>query len=1282
MNKITYHIEGHITRTDNDSGIHGLCVEVWEQDACDNDFLGSDFTNNDGSFSVWFSATQFKEPFEGNPEVFLIIKDCECRIIHDTRDEVCICYVDETHTINVQLAPEVLWWHQRCSSWKCPEDPLIPKKVIDEIGEALELLANSERRVDSEDGTQFPNPLKWEGSRVLTCLERTTPLLRCFDHVISDACQTLQGDLDASARYREILELLCSEHETVCCGESPGIYEQFLEDVFAESWHPDKQPPPCCESNDDHCLPAPECPPGQVEPPCPCKESIVEFDKSAVLLMAALHLSCGHEVTAKRYLLTLLNQLCRFEFLGALHRAAVGASCGDDRSLKHFQNLVNVLIKQCETGFCCCETCLDEALASCLHDMVAVWSSITCYRVTEVKPPRACPGDKVVICGSGFGQVPGQVVFQPKNGLGTGISVTADSWCDNRIDVVVPQGAGCGLTLLLPFDTVKFCSRYLEYRPTGCMEDEFEGTSAEILKFLVKDHVTNECLHPGEPLKIRWKTCAADHVRVEILNRKTGAVIAVQDPADARGGWDFTATNFSSTTEILVRITARGQCIPVIVTRELFLVFQNPPNLVVDGMEVTQAIQYYRANLHLTDSSDRGPDNSLRLVTNKTAWIRVYLRSGQIPGFDGGALENVDGTLTVERRVGGIWNQVATIASQNGPINAQDGFVNYDTERGNIANSLNFIVPAAQMNGLLRLRVNVASPYPQCPGNTATGQTTVDVNLQQTLNAAFITIGYNGPNSTNTGNLLLPAPTLAQCQAETSWTMTTYPVSGAPNVRIAGTFVTNTPLNDPRSCPGCCSPNWQPLLQQVAALVVADQAAFPGGNWVYYGIVNNGIPVTVPGCNAWGATGGLAGSPVTYAHEIGHQFGLSHARCGNAGDGNANYPVYEPYDLPVDVPATPIANTNWTMASIGEYGLDINNGNIANPQNAEDFMSYCGPRWISLYTHNYLVNRPALSPQVIPTGSGAATNRVIEDDTPGFARDTQRLRPLINIMGFAQDDIFTVANVARLETRYLVATGHPTRFTAELLQGGQVIASDPLYAFVSEGSCGSCSDRCDDNSLPLFFRAMLDDLALGESLRIVDNQGKVVWERRCPKTGPNLSRATASTDEYRESVVVEWHLEVDPEAISEVWLRWSNDDGKTWRALSVGITESAVTLLPENLPTGKVLFQVMAHDGFSTVTCTTNSVELPARPPQVTILYPTASSRVYSERQLHLRGVASVFEGSAIPDDAYHWYLENELIARGSDVWVENPGLGSREVRLEVSFREEVGSTSTTFEVL
>ena len=48
----------------------------------------------------------------------------------------------------------------------------------------------------------------------------------------------------------------------------------------------------------------------------------------------------------------------------------------------------------------------------------------------------------------------------------------------------------------------------------------------------------------------------------------------------------------------------------------------------VDGIEVTQAIQYYHAEDHLTDPADRQPDNSVRLTSGKPAWVRVYVRCG------------------------------------------------------------------------------------------------------------------------------------------------------------------------------------------------------------------------------------------------------------------------------------------------------------------------------------------------------------------------------------------------------------------------------------------------------------------------------------------------------------------------------------------------------------------------------------------------------------------------------------------------------------------------------
>src|SRR6188474_2462948 len=78
--------------------------------------------------------------------------------------------------------------------------------------------------------------------------------------------------------------------------------------------------------------------------------------------------------------------------------------------------------------------------------------------------------------------------------------------------------------------------------------------------------------------------------------------------------------------------------------------------LSIAGVEVTQAIQYCRAAEHLTDKNDRGLDNSLTLVADKPAMVRVYVHGGlqDVP--------NVSGTVVVQRRKYGIWVDSRTLS--------------------------------------------------------------------------------------------------------------------------------------------------------------------------------------------------------------------------------------------------------------------------------------------------------------------------------------------------------------------------------------------------------------------------------------------------------------------------------------------------------------------------------------------------------------------------------------------------------------------------------------------
>lgn len=1284
----TFHLSGFIRRSDNNLGVQGIRVEAWGADkGCDKTIaaektagpaqpLGWALTNRDGSYHIDLPAGD--AACCECPVVYIVLRDRDCRLIHDGCADRRCCTPGQPLRVDIAIAPQALWWHlARPLIWERIDEPLLPVRVMQEIEDALELLRADGVATDVA------------ALRLAVC---ATPSIEGFDRVLLDAWGTLQGDLDAARRYREVLDALGGEAGGCCKIASPFAAE--VDQLFAGACDAppptECQPPAPCEpcGADDCC-----------EGGCSCGAPFLSQHKVLLLLAAALHLACNDEAVAKRYVLTLLEQFCRFATLGALHAASLSALLGDVAGRAHARDLLELLCRRCgsadERTSCTprqppgCAPCLDPELMRCLREAIVQWCRIRCWSICEVRPPRACAGEEILIVGCGFGHRPGQVVFRSQGGNTPSTppaQITA--WCDDRISVRVPQGAGCGMDLLLPPSTIALCGRFLELRPTGCIESGFEGSAAQILRFDVKDHHAGECpLEPGVPLRIRWNTCAADRVRVELIDLANNAVIAAQDPAAPNGRWDFTATNFTRTTRLRVRITAFGRCQPPQVSRQIDLVFQRHPKLQVQGLEVTQAVQHYRAAEHLTDPADRGPDNSLRLVVDKTAWVRTYLRSGQDPAFDNGQLAGVTGTLRVERRVGGVWGAVANIAPQNGPVTAEDSFASYDAERGNINTTLNFVVPAHVMTGLLRFSVDVRGPFAPCTGHVASRSTQVDVNLRQTLNAAFITIGYQGRNATDTGNLDLPAPTLATCQAETSWAMTTYPVSGLANARIAGTFITETPIDDPRSCDGCCSPNWGPLLDEIEELVDLDVAAHPGEQWVYYGIIAGGIPVNVPGCSG-NATGGVEGAPVTYAHEIGHQFGLPHARCGNAGGGNPAYPVYEPYDLPEDPPAT----TNWTMASIGEYGLDINTGAIANPNNFEDFMSYCGPRWISAFTYQYLTNLAQLDPVVLPTGAGAP--RIIEDNTPRLVRDETAIEPMIHVLGaIGIDGAVTVASVARMDTAYRRGLGQPTGYLAQHLDAqGRVLAQDVVYGYRDDGhgagkggktgDCG-CGGDCSEPR-PMRFKALLRDSAPGAMLRIV-KLGEVVWERKGADKPPKLSgvRATLAKNGDLE---LAWKLEgVDKQAAKdtagEVWVRWSADDGKTWHALTVGLRGGQARVPAAQLPAGTLRFELLANDGFHTVRARTEPLALPERPPAVSVLYPTATAAVYGERQIHLWGSASSHGGRPIEAEAAEWFINGKSVGHGLDLWVDNPGAGRNALALVVRDGELEGWAELTFEV-
>lgn len=330
-------------------------------------------------------------------------------------------------------------------------------------------------------------------------------------------------------------------------------------------------------------------------------------------------------------------------------------------------------------------------------------------------------------------------------------------------------------------------------------------------------------------------------------------------------------------------------------------------NPFINGIEVTQGIQYYGADEHLTNANDRGPDNSVTLVAFKPGWVRVYVRTGFL-----GANQIVTGDLGIERMgaLPGFYQAVTTLTPRPPGTATTQRDPDYATERSNIGATLNFIIPADQMFGYLRLTARMWIQGGSASSPVDTFIIAIDVTLAQTLRLRGILISYNGPDPTvnpaNPPNINLAAPTLADMQATAAWTLTTNPLESQGIFSSAGTLPWGTPLTGVATNPGGCSTQWLNLNAAVAVVKANDGNR---NDVIYYGLLPAGTPIqNVGGCESSGVSTGPNGAQVTMAHEVGHGAGLAHGPCGTPGD--PNYPAYEPYD-PANTPTS----------SLGEYGV-------------------------------------------------------------------------------------------------------------------------------------------------------------------------------------------------------------------------------------------------------------------------------------------------------------------------------------------------------------------------
>lgn len=692
--------------------------------------------------------------------------------------------------------------------------------------------------------------------------------------------------------------------------------------------------------------------------------------------------------------------------------------------------------------------------------------------------------------------------------------------------------------------------------------------------------------------------------------------------------------------------------------------------LFVSAVEVTQAVQYLDAAEHLTDPADRRPDNAVRLVADKPAWVRVYV--GSLFGGSG-----LTGTLTVQRRVlGFLWTDVATLAPHASSATSVPSLfsTSYAATRGSIGATVNFVLPAGLMIGTLRLVATVARG-----GATATRTTDVAVTLRQTLRLAGVMVAYDGPASSAAGapNLTLAAPALADLQAMSGTALTLFPVRSTADFRVAGSLTQTVPLQSATFPTSGCGAAWDALHARVAGVRTAD------GNragWIYYGLLPTGTPMgPVGGCGGGGVAVGPVGQPWTLAHEAGHAAGLAHAPSGGAPNPDPLYPAYEPYDAA----GTPQGHT-------GEYGLDVGSGAVMSPQTCYDLMGYAWPKWISPNHYGKLTDNAVLNPATVGIDHPWWRDLVLEElrlrriplpDPPPLERlevavnpPTDRQDVVSLIVRVDEGRVLDDVRVARVSAHTGLPAAGTTPFVAVLRDAqGMVLASGDLLRLTT-AACGCGGGGRGDGPPPTRYvaQAFLPDVAPGSTLEIL-RDGEAVWRREAPAEPPTVRTRRAEVDDEGR-VRLRWAAS---DGVVEHWVRWSAD-GETWLSLETELVEPGVDLAPGRVPSGRGLLQVVVHDGFGSTASEPVEVDVPRRPPDLAVLHPRDGFSYPADQELRLWASAT---GDHDPAEAV-WSVDGEPVAGGLDAWV---ALRAGEHRVSVSvggaeaavtvFAEQAGGT-------
>jgi hypothetical protein len=575
-------------------------------------------------------------------------------------------------------------------------------------------------------------------------------------------------------------------------------------------------------------------------------------------------------------------------------------------------------------------------------NQLAIWARPTTTTdangITSLAPSTVCAGDTFKILGSGFGrrQPQSTKVLVPAAGGGWKVASVV-SWSDTEIAVKAPPGVGPGCVGFVRQQPIEgpipeSVVNELEhcFGPSAgrwdkldqpklivgdgppCLTGDANRLSTGGLPVIQSFWISPGTIEPGQTTFLTWTTTGATKVSIrEISNAAQSQAPVPLGPPPLSGSLLVGPFSVLKPVTLTYELAASNACGTAY--RFATVAVRARAKLSIVRVEVVQSVQR--------------PDNSIRLVAGQRTALRVFVDSGIRSGFDSGAGPNELTGVQVTARA--LPMPTGPIVTCPGPWDAT-AHAKASHDRNLLRDSFNIDVPVAACTGTVRFEVTARisaglGSIDTSIANSAAQVTFVPKAAQELL-PILITDSVN-PNPTPTLSDYLAL--LAGPRARQPFTDAGFAVNPALSWSTGGAV-------DLHSGNG-----WNALLLRlvltafvfpstpvggIRTAAVANDPAYPWG-----GLAWPRIGLTVPGCIC------CINQPDTFAHELGHTYGLLHVNCGGAAGPYGGLPL----------------NTD-------EPGLDVRDRTLV-PAGGSELMSYCSSQWVSTLHWDFMFNSVPIS---------------------------------------------------------------------------------------------------------------------------------------------------------------------------------------------------------------------------------------------------------------------------------------------------------------------------------